>query len=210
MERDIYRNKYPGEPEAKARQDLAAASAKCGPAFLRELAASGGIHLAEKKKGKPQNKDQEREHGPDFKFIVRMVNTDIDGERKIIDGLTSVTGINYRISHILTRELGVPKDQLMGDLTDEDVQKLIGLIEDLPSLLPSWLMNRQRDIETGEDTHAISTDLDMTQKEDINLLRKMRSYRGIRHETGQKVRGQKSRSNGRTGATVGVSRKKAK
>ncbi len=175
-----------------------------------ELAASGGIRLAEKKKGKGQPKDQEREHDPDFKFIVRMVNTDIDGERKILDGLTSVNGINYRISHILTRELGVPHDKLMGDLTDEEVSRLIELIEDIPNLLPSWLLNRQRDLETGEDTHAISTDLSMTEKEDINLLRKIRSYRGIRHETGQKVRGQKSRSNGRTGATVGVSRKKMK
>lgn len=165
--------------------------------------------MAEKKTGKGQNKDQDKEHGPDFKFIVRMAGTDINGEKKIIDGITSITGINYRISHILTKELGVPKDNLMGDLTDDEVKKLVELIDDIPTLLPPWLLNRQRDLETGEDTHAIASELSMAEREDINLLRKIRSYRGIRHETGQKVRGQRSRSNGRTGATVGVSRKKA-
>ncbi|MFO8050974.1 MAG: 30S ribosomal protein S13 [Thermoplasmatota archaeon] len=160
------------------------------------------------KKGRSRKGDKETEHGPDFQFIVRMANTDIDGEKKIINGLTSILGINHRISTILVRKLGVPGDKLMGDLTDKEIQKLIGLINEIPDTLPSWLLNRQNDLDTGEDTHIISTDLDMTQRDDINMLRKIRCYKGIRHETGQKVRGQKTRSNGRTGATVGVSRKK--
>jgi small subunit ribosomal protein S13 len=162
------------------------------------------------KKGKTSKPGETAEHGPDFKFIVRMVNTDIDGEKRVLDGITSIKGINYRLSLILTDQLNVPHNKLMGDLTDDEVAKLTELIEEIPSNLPVWLLNRQRDLETGEDTHAISTDLEMTQREDINLLRKIRSYRGIRHETGQKVRGQRSRSNGRSGATVGVSRKKTK
>ncbi len=166
--------------------------------------------MADKMKGNPKRAGDEPEHGPDFKFKVRMLNSDIDGEKRIVDGLTSILGVNYRISHIVTQKLGVPKDKIMGDLTDEEVEKLIDIIESIPSDLPVWLLNRQRDLETGEDTHAISADLEMTNREDINLLRKIRSYRGIRHETGQKVRGQRSRSNGRTGATVGVSRKKIK
>jgi len=166
--------------------------------------------MAEKSKGKTGKTGEGAEHGPDFKFIVRMVSTDIDGEKRILDGITSIKGINYRLSHILADQLKVPYDRLMGDLSDEEVAKLTELIEDIPSNLPVWLLNRQRDLESGEDTHAISTDLEMTEREDVNLLRKMRSYRGIRHETGQKVRGQRSRSNGRSGATVGVSRKKVK
>ncbi|MEA3559351.1 MAG: 30S ribosomal protein S13, partial [Candidatus Thermoplasmatota archaeon] len=80
------------------------------------------------KKGKPNKGEKAAEHGPDFQFIVRMVNSDIDGEKRIIQGLTSILGINYRISRILTEDLGVPKDKLMGDLTDKEVEKLIGLI----------------------------------------------------------------------------------
>jgi small subunit ribosomal protein S13 len=159
---------------------------------------------------RPKKGDKETEHGPDFKFIVRMHNTDIDGEKRIVEGVASIKGINQRLSMILINELGVPQNKLMGDLTDDEVQKLMELINEIPAAMPAWMLNRQKDIETGEDTHAISTDLEMTEREDINLLRKIRSYRGIRHETGQKVRGQKSRSNCRTGATVGVSRKKNK
>jgi hypothetical protein len=38
----------------------------------------------------------------------------------------------------------------------------------------------------------------------------VRSYRGVRHERGQKVRGQRTRSNGRTGMAAGVLKKDAK
>jgi small subunit ribosomal protein S13 len=47
-----------------------------------------------------------------------------------------------------------------------------------------------------------------TLKDDIDRLRTMKCYRGIRHASGNKVRGQRGRSNGRGGLTLGVSRKK--
>ena len=49
----------------------------------------------------------------------------------------------------------------------------------------------------------------LTLEEDINRLRTMKCYRGVRHASGNKVRGQRGRSNGRGGLTLGVSRKKA-
>ncbi|HNT73065.1 MAG TPA: 30S ribosomal protein S13, partial [Methanothrix sp.] len=61
---------------------------------------------------------------------------------------------------------------------------------------------------TGEDRHVMGTDLVMALREEMDIIRKTRSYRGIRHERGLRVRGQKTRSTGRRGATVGVSRKK--
>ena len=48
----------------------------------------------------------------------------------------------------------------------------------------------------------------MAKDDDVNMMRKIRCYKGIRHETGQKVRGQRTKSTGRTGKTVGVSKKK--
>ena len=45
-------------------------------------------------------------------------------------------------------------------------------------------------------------------KEDINKLRSIKTYRGIRHANRQKVRGQRGRSNGRGGLTLGVKKKK--
>jgi len=70
------------------------------------------------------------------------------------------------------------------------------------------MMNRRKDVETGQDKHVMGMDLAMILREDLDLMKKMRSYKGIRHERGLRVRGQKTRSTGRTGAIVGVSRKK--
>jgi small subunit ribosomal protein S13 len=69
-------------------------------------------------------------------------------------------------------------------------------------------MNRQLDLETGEDMHIVGVDLDIRRKDDINLMKMIRCYKGVRHEEGQKVRGQRTRSNGRTGLTLGVMRQR--
>jgi small subunit ribosomal protein S13 len=70
------------------------------------------------------------------------------------------------------------------------------------------MLNRQRDIETGEEIHLTGQQVRFTLSDDINRLRTMKCYRGIRHASGNKVRGQRGRSNGRGGLTLGVSRKK--
>jgi len=74
--------------------------------------------------------------------------------------------------------------------------------------MPVWMLNRRNDTYTGENRHLTGTDLILSNKEDINLMKKIRSYKGIRHERGLRVRGQRTRSTGRTGAIVGVSRKR--
>jgi len=45
---------------------------------------------------------------------------------------------------------------------------------------------------------------------DIERLIKIKAYRGVRHAKGYKVRGQRTRSTGRKGMTVGVIRKRKK
>lgn len=164
--------------------------------------------MADKKQKKDAKAPEKPEHGPDFKYIVRIANTDINGERRLLDGITTIKGINYRLSNVIVGDLGVPHNRLMGDLTDQEVEKLASLIDDIPAKFPHWMLNRQRDMDTGEDTHAISQDLDIIHKDDINFLRKIKCYKGVRHEQGQKVRGQRTKSKGRTGSTVGVVRKK--
>jgi small subunit ribosomal protein S13 len=70
------------------------------------------------------------------------------------------------------------------------------------------MVNRPKDVYSGEPKQLFGTDLRMAFDEDVNRMRKIRCYRGILHETGQKVRGQRTKSTGRTGVTVGVKRKK--
>lgn len=61
---------------------------------------------------------------------------------------------------------------------------------------------------SGRSYNLISNELDLQLQDDINMMRKVRSYKGVRHETGHKVRGQRTRSNGRKGLAIGVIKKK--
>lgn len=148
------------------------------------------------------------QENPDFKYIVRVANTNIDGNLYIPIGLASIKGIGIRMGTAITDKLKIPRSKKIGDITDEEVERLIQIIENLNNELPGWMMNRRNDFDTGDNLHIISSDIQRSFRDDLNRLKKIRSYRGIRHEQGQKVRGQRTRANGRSGMTVGVIRKK--
>lgn len=103
----------------------------------------------------------------------------------------------------------VPRTERLGNLNDAKVQEIEQVLGALGEYVPPWIMNRQNDWETGEDMHSFGSDVDLRLRDDVNLMKKIRCYKGIRHEQGQKVRGQRTRSNGRTGLTVGVIKKAA-
>ena len=145
----------------------------------------------------------------DFKYIVRMFGTDVDGNKAITLGLASIKGIGLNMASSIVRTLGMDKKKKMGELTDEEVEKLSKAVEDPTSVgLPVWKMNRRKDFDTGKDLHIITSQLIMAQREDITRMKKIRCYRGIRHERGLKVRGQRTRTTGRRGSVVGVKKKK--
>jgi len=148
------------------------------------------------------------EPNDEFKYIVRIADTNIDGNFKVDYGLSHIKGIGIRVAARIRRAAKIPRSKKIGDLSDEDIEKLAEFVEDVPSHIPTWMLNRRNDYETGDDIHLYSTELDLQYRDDINRLKKIRCYRGIRHETGQKCRGQRTRSNGRTGLAVGVVRKK--
>jgi small subunit ribosomal protein S13 len=140
----------------------------------------------------------------DFKYIVRIHSTDIDGKKPAIIGLTSVKGVGMRIAEIVMREVDFPRNEKIGRMKDPQIEQVEKLITQLSETLPEWMVNRQNDFETGDSIHLLGTDLDMFRKDDINRMKMIRCYKGIRHEQGAKVRGQRTRSNGRTGLTLGV------
>lgn len=148
------------------------------------------------------------EKNPDFKYIVRVADTDLNGEHQLEVELAKVKGIGIRTAGILAERAGVPRYGKTGDLTDAQIAKLQESIDAITEIVPTWMLNRRRDLETGDDLHLHGTDLEGKKRDDLNRLKKIRSYRGLRHENGQKVRGQRSRSNGRTGLTVGVIKNK--
>ena len=150
-------------------------------------------------------KEQEN---PDFKYIVRVANTDLDGKFQVIPAIAIVKGLGLRTAAVVAARAGVNPYQKIGNLSDEDVLKLQESVDNLAEVLPAWMLNRRKDIDTGEDGHLIGSDVEIKLRDDLNRLKKIRTYRGVRHEGGQKVRGQRSRSNGRTGLTLGVQKTK--
>jgi small subunit ribosomal protein S13 len=171
----------------------------------------GGSTMAKKE---PKDKDEtpkskkEAVEDPDFKFLVRIVNTDIDGTMPLYLALPKVRGVGRRVSIRIVDHLGFDRKQRIGDLTDEEIERVQNTIENIHEVLPNWMMNRQKDFDTGDDVHLTSTEVQMARRDDINRMKKIRSYKGIRHERGHKVRGQRLKSNGRTGLVLGVSRKR--
>lgn len=142
----------------------------------------------------------------EVKHIVRISKTNLDGQSTVEHGLTGIKGIGQRTARTLADSSGIEPGRTLGRLEEDEVEELNDAVENAGELLPDFMVNRRRDPFTGEDRHVIGGDLDLANRQDLERMKKMRSYKGIRHIRGQKVRGQRTRSTGRTGSTVGVDR----
>ncbi len=145
----------------------------------------------------------------EIRYFVRVGTTDLDGTKSVRVALTGIKGVGRHTATVITRMAKVDEYAQLGRMDEASVDRLRVAVEQYNSKIPSWMANRPKDVYTGETKHLFGADVNLTKDEDVNLMRKIRCYRGIRHETGQKVRGQRTKSTGRTGSTVGVKRKSA-
>jgi SSU ribosomal protein S13P len=148
------------------------------------------------------------EDNEELKYIVRILNTDLDGNRSVQMALTGIKGVGRRNAVVLTQQAEIDPSETLGLLSDETISRLRTVVEAANEHLPVWMKNHRKDLLSGEDKHLMGTELMLTRREELDIMRKTRSYKGIRHERGLRVRGQRTRSTGRKGATVGVSRKR--
>lgn len=152
-----------------------------------------------------RSKDSKKE----FASIVRILQTDIPGNKNVLTGLTYIKGVSWTISNAICKIVKINQNIKISDLIEEDINKITSFLKD--PKIPSYLMNRRNDFETGKDSHLITANLDMKKEFDIRRLKKIRSYRGLRHALGQPTRGQRTRSHFRGKGkkkAVGVSTKK--
>jgi small subunit ribosomal protein S13 len=123
--------------------------------------------------------------------------------------MSSVKGVGRRLARAIVEAAGLNPDQRTGFITDNDIAKIEEVLDEPSKFgIPNWMLNRQKDMATGENKHLIGPDLDFQLKMDIDHMMKTKSWKGIRHGLGLKVRGQRTRCSGRTGRTVGVTRKR--
>lgn len=146
----------------------------------------------------------------EFRYVVRIADTDVSGNKTVEYSLRQIKGIGTRTARAIAYIAGVDPNAKIGYLPEEDIEKLRECVANFQKLAPSWMLNSRKDFYTGEDKHVVSSDWVIKVREDIELMKRIRCYRGIRHELGYKVRGQRTRSTGRRGPVVGVVRKKVK
>ena len=146
----------------------------------------------------------------EFRHIVRVSGTDLDGSKKLVYGITRIRGIGPSFAAALVKAAELKPDMRVGNLTEDEVDRIEDVMADPAKYsLPGRLFNRRKDFETGRDHHLIGPDLTLRVKADIDFMREIRTWKGIRHSLGLKVRGQRTKSTGRKGRAVGVKKKAA-
>ncbi len=182
-----------------------------------------------------------------FQFILRLLNTNVDGKQKVMYALTKIKGVGRRYSNLVCKKADVdlnkrcahptfspthptiivasshsfadhiPQDAMLitgktyraGELTSEELERIVTIIQNPTQYkIPTWFLNRQRDIVDGKDSQILANGVDSKLRDDLERLKKIRAHRGLRHYWGLRVRGQHSKTTGRRGRTVGVSKKK--
>ena len=148
--------------------------------------------------------EEQEDADEDIRYFVRIGQTDLDGTKSVERALIEMNGIGRRAARIIAEKAEVDRSATLGRLDDDTIDHIVDVVERFDEYVPGHLTNRQKDFYTGETSHLIGNDVNLSRDQDVNRMRMIRSYKGIRHERGQKVRGQRTKSTGRTEGTIGV------
>ena len=144
----------------------------------------------------------------EYRYILRIMGADVQGTLKTSYAVAEVKGVSASLSNAILKKAGVNPDLRAGFLTDSDVNKIEDVIREPAKYgIPSWMFNRRKDTESGKDTHLISSELLFKIKTDIDGAKAIRSWQGYRHAYSLKVRGQRTKTTGRAGKSLGVKKK---
>merc|ERR1719498_749091 len=145
----------------------------------------------------------------EFQRLIRMQNTNVNGKHKVGFALRIIKGIGRRFAIQVCKIAQIDLDRRAGDLTQEEIDKICAIFaQPVEYGIPQWFLNRQRCIKDGTYSQVYSNMIDTRLREDLERMKKIRKHRGLRHFWNLKVKGQRTKSTGRTGKTLGVTRKK--
>ncbi len=150
----------------------------------------------------------ERVMSKEFRLVLRVAGANIDGTKKVAYGIGHIRGVGPSYAAAIVKAAEIKPELRMGDLSEAEVQKLEDAMRDPAKYgLPPRLFNRRKGLDSGRDMHLIGADLALSTKSDIDFMTDIRSWKGVRHSLGLKVRGQRTRTTGRKGRAVGVAKK---
>jgi small subunit ribosomal protein S13 len=159
--------------------------------------------MAEEEKKKHQRKE---EH--DDVSLIRVLGKDIRGDKQLFAGLTQIRGISWAFANAICRVLKLDEQKKIQDISADEMKKIEEFVKN--PQIPGFLKNRQNDFEDGEDKHLTGADLKLRGEFDIKRLKKIKSYKGVRHSANLPVRGQRTKSNFRKNRKVSVAAAKKK
>ena len=142
-----------------------------------------------------------------LKYLVRIANTDLNGNKPIGYGLLNIRGVGFSYATMTCHLAQINPMKKAGELTDKEVSLIESIITEPAKYgVPGWMLNRQKDYESGENMHLLGPTIKFVQDNYVRRLKKIKAYKGMRHAAGLPVRGQRTRSNFRKnkGKTVGV------
>ena len=134
--------------------------------------------------------------------LVRILSEDIEGKMTVYAGLTKIKGVSWAMVNAVCKKLNLDKKRKIGSLTAEEIKTISEFIKNPKD--PLFLMNRRKDFETGEDRHVMGSTLELQKEFDIKRLKKIKSYRGMRHAANLPVRGQRTKSHFRVNRPKGA------
>ena len=109
--------------------------------------------------------------------MPRLLGVDIPNNRQIVISLTYLYGVGPATARELCRKAGIDATTRARDLSESDVARLATLLD---------------------NDYTVEGQLRRQITQNINRLREIGCYRGIRHRRGLPVRGQRTRTNART------------
>jgi small subunit ribosomal protein S13 len=109
--------------------------------------------------------------------MARIAGVDIPREKRLVISLTYVFGIGRTTAEQICDATGIDQSTRTRDLTDEEINKIRGYID---------------------QNLKVEGDLKREVQQDIKRKMEIGSYQGLRHRKGLPVRGQRTHTNART------------
>ena len=145
----------------------------------------------------------------DFTPLLRVQNTNINGKQKAPFGVRQIRGVGRRFAILALKIAQVDVNKRSGEMTEKEITTVNDILSRPTDYnIPKWFLNRQKDPKDGTYLQLVANNLDTRLREDLERMRKAKQHRGLRHYWGQRCRGQRTKSTGRCGKTLGVIRKK--
>lgn len=128
--------------------------------------------------------------------------------------LTEIKGVGRRYSNLVCKKADVDLNKRYvfpgnivhvksnisiraGDLNSDELERIVTIIQNPTQFkIPTWFLNRQKDIVDGKNSQILSNGVDSKLRDDLERLKKIRAHRGLRHYWGLRVRGQHTKTTG--------------